>query len=99
MFARRWLLPVRECTARGESGARLPNWAALSKRGERGEDGRIDGEERGEGIFVLKRGERTGESPLEGAVLVIFCASLQKDGVVAGFQQVWKSNDLFWSWQ
>lgn len=110
VLARRCWLPTvaallegtRFCIVRAvEGGWRVSKreWVVvvLSKRVERGLEGRMAGEERGEGMLLLLAvgevwrcvsGERPGDMPLEAAVLV---ADVRETGGVPGCWAV----DLF----
>ena len=66
VLARRWELPtLRVCICRGDGGCSASNRPG-SYLGESGDEGRIAGDERGEGIL----GERDGERLRDEAVFV-----------------------------
>jgi len=80
-FAFRELLPVRACLCRGEGGWRgskcipLRLAAFCLQPDERGELGLMAGDDRGDGMLrgTFNEGARTGERPLDGAVVIDCC--------------------------
>jgi hypothetical protein len=73
VLARRWELPADLCMLRGDGGCSDSKRFADSNLGERGDVGRIAGEDRGDGILVTAAreevDERVGETALGGAAL------------------------------